>query len=43
MGNDRQLRDLWFTILNQVYELGVGSFGDDLRGVPNALLEESLR
>ncbi|WP_437538102.1 DUF1552 domain-containing protein [Sorangium sp. So ce726] len=43
VGNDRQLRDLWFTILNQYYELGVGSFGDDLRGVPNALLEEILR
>ncbi|MGK3983021.1 DUF1552 domain-containing protein [Sorangium sp. So ce136] len=43
LGSDRQLRDLWFTIMNQYYDLGVASFGDDLRGEPNALLEEILR
>ncbi|WP_433936706.1 DUF1552 domain-containing protein [Sorangium cellulosum] len=43
VGNDRQLRDLWFTIMNQYYGLGVASFGDDRRGEPNALLEEILR
>lgn len=43
LGNDRQLRDLWFTIMNQYYNLGITSFGDDHRGVPNALLEEILR
>ena len=43
LGNDRQLRDLWFTVMNQYYGLGVASFGDDLRGEPNRLLEEILR
>ncbi|KYF76909.1 hypothetical protein BE17_41905 [Sorangium cellulosum] len=43
LGSDRQLRDLWFTIMNQYYGLGVASFGDDLRGEPSALLEEILR
>ncbi|WP_437572930.1 hypothetical protein [Sorangium sp. So ce542] len=43
VGGDRQLRDLWFTIMNQYYGLGVASFGDDLRGEPNRLLEEILR
>lgn len=42
LGSDRQLRDLWFTIMNQYYNLGVASFGDDARGIPNALLEEIL-
>ncbi|KYF62574.1 hypothetical protein BE04_15080, partial [Sorangium cellulosum] len=31
VGGDRQLRDLWFTIMNRYYGLGVASFGDDLR------------
>jgi hypothetical protein len=43
LGSDRQLRDLWFTIMNQYYGLGVSSFGEDRRGEPNALLEEILR
>ncbi len=43
LGNDRQLRDLWFTIMNQYYGLGVTSFGEDRRGAQNALLEEILR
>ncbi|AUX29794.1 MULTISPECIES: DUF1552 domain-containing protein [Sorangium] len=43
LGSDRQLRDLWFTIMNQYYGLGVASFGEDRRGEPNRLLEEILR
>ncbi|WP_437840534.1 hypothetical protein [Sorangium sp. So ce1153] len=43
LGSDRQLRDLWSTITNQHYGLGVASFGDDLHGEPSALLEEILR
>ncbi|WP_437679159.1 DUF1552 domain-containing protein [Sorangium sp. So ce131] len=43
IGGDRQLRDLWFTIMNQYHGLEVASFGDDVRGEPNALLEEILR
>ncbi|KYF80306.1 hypothetical protein BE18_29250 [Sorangium cellulosum] len=43
LGSDRQLRDLWFTIMNQYYGLGVTSFGEDRRGAQNALLEEILR
>lgn len=42
LGEDRQLRDLWFTILKAHYQLDVGEFGADARGVNNALLEEIL-
>lgn len=42
LGKDRQVRDLWFTVLNQYYGLGVSSFGEDSRGIANALLEELL-
>ncbi|HEX2732818.1 MAG TPA: DUF1552 domain-containing protein [Polyangiaceae bacterium] len=42
LGEDRQLRDLWFTILNAHFGLNVESFGEDARGVNNALLEEIL-
>lgn len=38
----RQLRDLYFTILNQYFKLGVQSFGDDMRGIPNQLIEGIL-
>lgn len=38
----RQLRDVYFTILNEYFELGVTSFGTDLRGVPNRLVTELL-
>jgi hypothetical protein len=38
----RQLRDLYFTILNNYYELGVPSFGEDRRGIPNQLVTEIL-
>jgi hypothetical protein len=40
--DSRQLRDLYFTILNQYFELGLASFGEDARGVPSALIEEIL-
>jgi hypothetical protein len=38
----RQLRDVYFTILNGYFQLGVQSFGDDLRGIPNQLMTELL-
>jgi hypothetical protein len=40
--NIRQLRDLYFTVLNNYFKLGVKSFGDDLRSIPNQLLTEIL-
>jgi len=38
----RQLRDLYFTVLNEYFSLGVKSFGEDMRGIPNQLLEAIL-
>jgi hypothetical protein len=38
----RQYRDLYFTIMNQYFGLGIDSFGDDMRKVPNALISELL-
>jgi hypothetical protein len=38
----RQLRDLYFTVLNNYFNLGVASFGEDLRGIPNQTLAEIL-
>lgn len=38
----RQLRDLYFTVLNHYFELGVTSFGADLRGIPNQVMAELL-
>lgn len=38
----RQLRDVYFTILNEYFQLGVEQFGDDMRGIPNELLTEIL-
>ncbi|RYZ01426.1 MAG: DUF1552 domain-containing protein [Myxococcales bacterium] len=38
----RQLRDLYFTVLNNYFGLGVTSFGTDLRGVPNRVMAELL-
>jgi hypothetical protein len=38
----RQLRDMYFTVLNEYFSLGVSSFGDDLRGLPNQLITEVL-
>ena len=38
----RQLRDIYYTILNNYFELGVEKFGDDMRGIPNELVAEIL-
>ena len=42
VGNDRQLRDMWFTIMRHVFGMPVTSFGEDARGVANAELTEIL-
>jgi hypothetical protein len=42
LGSDRQLRDLWFTIMRQYFQMNTASFGDDVTGAGNALLEEIL-
>lgn len=42
LGQDRQLRDLWYTVMNEYFDAGVTSFGDDLSGAPNRLLSEIL-
>jgi hypothetical protein len=38
----RQLRDFYFTLLNNYFSLGVSGFGDDQRGLPNAPITELL-
>ena len=38
----RPLRDLYFTILNSYFKLGVPSFGDSLAGAPNKTISEIL-
>jgi Protein of unknown function (DUF1552) len=38
----RQLRDVYFTLLNEYFKLDVQSFGADKRGIPNALITEIL-
>jgi hypothetical protein len=38
----RQMRDVYFTILNQYFGLDVLRFGEDMRGVPNQLVAELL-
>ena len=38
----RPLRDLYFTLLNSYFNLGVASFGESLHGVPNQLVSELL-
>ncbi len=38
----RQLRDLYFTVLNNYFNLGAQSFGTDLRGIPNRVMSELL-
>ncbi len=40
--DSRQLRDLYFTIMNEYFQLGVASFGEDARGLPNALIADIL-
>lgn len=42
LGKDRQLRDLWFTIMKQYFKMDIISFGDQAGGAPNALLQELL-
>jgi hypothetical protein len=39
---DRQIRDLYYTIMNGYFNLNVASFGNDLRGVQNAMIEDIL-
>jgi hypothetical protein len=38
----RPLRDLYFTLLNDVYGLGVRDFGQNLTGAPPAAVTELL-
>jgi len=38
----RQYRDLYFTIMNHYFGLGIKSFGDDMRKIPNAEIPEIL-
>jgi hypothetical protein len=40
--SSRQYRDLYFTIMNHYFGLGVTSFGDDMRQLPNAEIAEIL-
>jgi hypothetical protein len=40
--SSRQFRDLYFTIMNHYFGLGVASFGVDVRKVPNAEISEIL-
>jgi hypothetical protein len=37
-----QYRDLYFTIMNRFFQLGVASFGDDMRKIPNTVISELL-
>ncbi len=39
----RPLRDLCFTLLNQVYGLGVSDFGQNLTGAPPSSITELLK
>jgi hypothetical protein len=39
---DRPLRDVYFTIMNSWFDLGVESFGSSASGATNALIEEML-
>jgi hypothetical protein len=39
----RPLRDLYFTLMNDVYALGVSDFGQDLTGAPPARISELLK
>jgi hypothetical protein len=40
--SDRQMRDLFYTVQKQYFGLEVASFGEDVRGLPNALIEDIL-
>lgn len=39
---NRPVRDLYFTLMNHVFSLGVGEFGQNLTGAPLSKLEELL-
>lgn len=38
----RQMRDLYFTVLNNYFQLGVKTFGTDMRGIANKAISEIL-
>jgi hypothetical protein len=38
----RQLRDFYFTLLTQYFQIDVPSYGIDMRGLPNELMSEIL-
>jgi Protein of unknown function (DUF1552) len=38
----RQYRDLYFTIMNHYFNMGVTTFGDDMRKIPNADITDIL-
>ncbi len=40
--DDRPLRDLYFTLMNDVYDLGVTDFGENVRGAPLTSIRELL-
>jgi hypothetical protein len=39
----RPLRDLYFTLMNEVYGLGIGDFGRNLTGAPPSIIAEILK
>jgi hypothetical protein len=39
----RPLRDLYFTLMNEVYGLGIGDFGRNLTGAPPSIITEILK
>jgi hypothetical protein len=41
--NNRPLRDMYFTLMNDVYALGVSDFGQNLTGAPLARVSELLK
>jgi hypothetical protein len=40
--SDRQLRDVWFTIMNEYYGVGATSFGETTSGEPNSVIPDFL-
>ncbi len=40
--SDRQMRDLWFTIMNEYYNIGETSFGESTSGEPNSVIPDFL-
>ena len=41
--NERPLRDLYFTLLNEVFAVGVDDFGQNLTGAPPSVISELLK